>query len=596
MTSTLSRRGFVVGVGGALAAACAAGGGTDRGAAAPSGGAGGGDGARSFDAFAADYLRRYLELTPTDATQIGEHRYDGRWPDLSAAGEERERHLLADVRRDLASFDPRSLPEQQRVDHATVANTVALWQFSLDELKDAERDPLHFTRIVGDGLDPLLTRDFAPLEVRQKSLAERLRGLPQVVAAAKARLREPPRLHTETAIEQNKGLVDLCSDPSVPRDAAAVARAALEDFQRFLEGELLARSTGELRLGRARFERKLALTLDDDVDCDAVVRSARELLDTTRKQMIETARAVWSELARAGGTASQAPPPAEADLVRVVLARLAEDRSTNATIVGDATAILDQATRFVREHDLVRVPDEPCRVIEMPEYRRGVAIAYCESTGPLEKKQETFFAISPTPKDWPAARAESFYREYNRSMLSDLTVHEAMPGHYLQAMHNNAFKSDVRAVFANGAFVEGWAVYGEWLMSEKGFGGPRVRLMREKMVLRLCANAILDHGVHAGTMTEQQAMELMVKDAFQEEGEAVAKWKRARLTSAQLTTYFHGLDQMTKLRRATKGSLSERAYHDKLLGFGSPSFRYLRALMSGAPAPGAAGTPSIARR
>ncbi len=172
----------------------------------------------------------------------------------------------------------------------------------------------------------------------------------------------------------------------------------------------------------------------------------------------------------------------------------------------------------------MRLPNEPCKVIEMPEYRRGVSVAYCDASGPLEKKQETFYAIAPTPKDWPRKRAESFYREYNRSMLAELTVHEAMPGHYLQLMHNNEFPSKLRAVFSSGAFVEGWAVYAEWLMAKYGFGGPRVRMQRQKMTLRLAANAILDHGIHAGTMEEKEALDLMMNDAFQEEGEAVGKW------------------------------------------------------------------------
>src|SRR5262249_26224581 len=157
------------------------------------------------------------------------------------------------------------------------------------------------------------------------------------------------------------------------------------------------------------------------------------------------------------------------------------------------------------------------------------------------------------PSGWPPKRAESFYREYNKSMLADLTVHEAMPGHYLQAMHANRFHSDIRAVFSNGAFVEGWAMYGEWLMAKHGFGGPTVKIQRQKMLLRACANAILDHEIHAGTMDEKAALRLMTADAFQEEGEAVGKWTRARLTSAQLTTYYYGVAEFAKLRAANEG-------------------------------------------
>ncbi len=148
-------------------------------------------------------------------------------------------------------------------------------------------------------------------------------------------------------------------------------------------------------------------------------------------------------------------PEQKKALIRKVLDALAEERSTNATIVGDAKQLLTEATAFVKQHDLVRVPDEPCGVIEMPEYRRGVAVAYCDASGPLEQKQETFFAISPTPADWTKKRADSFYREYNKSMLADLTVHEAMPGHFLQLMHNNRFPSQLRAVLSSGPFVEG---------------------------------------------------------------------------------------------------------------------------------------------
>jgi len=165
-------------------------------------------------------------------------------------------------------------------------------------------------------------------------------------------------------------------------------------------------------------------------------------------------------------------------------------------------------------------------------------------------------------------------------MLADLVVHEAMPGHYLQLMHNNKFASKLRAVFSSGPFVEGWAVYGEWLMAEHGFVGPRVKLERQKMILRVTANAILDHDIHAGTMDEAAARALMTGEAFQEDGEATGKWRRARLTSAQLTTYFYGFTQFYELRKAaeTRPGFNERAYHDRLLSWGSPAMKFVRQL------------------
>jgi uncharacterized protein (DUF885 family) len=540
-------------------------------------------------AFAERFLGEYLEKAPTRATEAGEHRYDGRWPDLRVEGEAEERKLVEARLKELEGMPESELSLQARVDRGILENQLRYWRFTLDEIKETEQDPVFYTRLVGDGLDPLVTRDFAPVEERLVSLRSRLSGVPAIVAIAKKRLQRPARIFTETAIAQNVGLIALCEhlpgDFAKDKAAAAAgkdAAAALKDYQTFLEKELLPRSDGSYRLRRARFEKKLRFELDDQVDPDAIAAGARALLDKTLDEMADTARELWPDVMKPEPLPPLTSPAERKAAVRRVLDKLADDHPDNATILKEAGEWLDQATRFVREHDLVRLPTEPCKVIEMPEYRRGVTIAYCESSGPLEKKPETFYTISPTPKDWTKKRSDSFYREYNRSMLADLTVHEAMPGHYLQLMHSNGFPSKLRSVFGSGAFIEGWAVYAEWLMAKHGFGGPKVRIMRQKMVLRLSANAVLDHGVHAGSMDEKEALDLMMSDAFQEEGEAVAKWKRARLSSAQLTTYYYGFTEMTKLRLAHEKApgFTERRYHDRLLGYGSPSMRAARTLMA----------------
>jgi uncharacterized protein (DUF885 family) len=182
----------------------------------------------------------------------------------------------------------------------------------------------------------------------------------------------------------------------------------------------------------------------------------------------------------------------------------------------------------------------------MPEFKRGVAIAYCESPGPLDKTGKTIFrGLADTEKDWSKERKESFFREYNNYMIRDLTVHEEMPGHYVQLAHSNQFHAPtlVRVIFQSGPFIEGWAVYCEQVMAERGYGGPEVKMQQLKMRLRSIANAILDQGIHAGNMTEKEGMDLMTQETFRQEGEAVAKWKRARLTSAQLSTYFVGVTE-----------------------------------------------------
>ncbi|MBK8937000.1 MAG: DUF885 domain-containing protein [Polyangiaceae bacterium] len=550
-----------------------------------------------FTELSAEFLEGYLTLQPVRATEAGDHRFDDRWPDLSEAGDEKLRAFIKVTRDKLAPLELASASAQTRVDAAMLTNQLDLMTLSLDELKPLELDPLVYTGAIGDGLDPLVTRSFGTPEERARALKARLDGVPAVVAAAKSRLKRPPKVHTETAIAQARGLVSFCRESfpvltsAVPSEKGAIEAAAkkagdaLAELLEHLEKEVLPRSDGDFRLGRARFEKKLRLVLDDDVDVEAQAGEAMALLKTTQTEMVESARELWPALFKDRPFAEPKSDEERRVLVQTVLAKLADDRSTDATIVKDATATLEAATAFVKERDLVRVPDEPCQIIEMPEYRRGVAIAYCDAAGPLEPKPETFYAISPTPQGWSPKRVESYYREYNRGMLHDLTVHEAMPGHFLQLMHNNRFPSKLRAVFSHGAFVEGWAVYAEWLMAKHGFGGARVRMQRQKMALRMAANAVLDFGVHAKGMSEKEALGLMMNEAFQEEGEAVGKWKRATLTSAQLTTYYYGFTRMMALRSVheRKAGFSERAYHDRLLSFGSPSPRHLPGLLDGAP-------------
>ena len=547
----------------------------------------------AWQTFASEFLEQYLEREPVGATFEGEHRYDGKWPDVSAQGETSLRTFLAATQQRLAELPREELALQERIDTQILENVLRYRSFALDELRPSEQDPRFYTDLVGDGVDPLVHRSFGTPASRLASLLERLDGIPALVASARQRLQRPSRVNTETAIKQNVGLIQLVEQELVARFPTAGeplrarskrAGAALRELQAFFEQELLPRSDCSFRLGRERFRKKLGLVLQDDVDIDALAASARELLERTQHEMVATAKQIW-ELELLGALPALETPSERKAFVKRVLSRVADDHSTNQSIVGDARQWLAKATAFVREHDLVRVPDAPVQAIEMPEYRRGVSVAYCDASGPLEPTPETFFAISPTPADWNAERTASFYREYNQAMLADLTVHEAMPGHYLQLMHNNAFGSKLRAVFASGAFVEGWAVYSEWLLAEKGFGGPRVKLQRQKMVLRLATNALLDHGVHAGQMDEAEAMALMTDEAFQEEAEAVGKWRRARMTSAQLTTYFYGFTQLLALRRAAEAEpgFNERQYHDRLLSWGSPAPSLLRELVRTAP-------------
>ncbi len=545
-----------------------------------------------FVALAERYIEDLLREAPEFATALGDHRYDGRLNDYSAEAVARRADSDRRFLEELAAIDPSGLSDDNAVDRAILENELRFGVWSAEELREHEWNPRRYG--VGDALYGLLARDFAPLETRLASLKQRLEAVPAALEEARENLASPPAIHTETAIRQNDGAVALIRDeldafldeaPDMREElesARAAAVAALEEYGRWLRDDLLPRSDGDFRIGESRYRAKLAFTLHSDLSMEEILARAEARLAELQDELYDTALPLYLE---AHPAASESERRDRSAVVRAVLDDLADSHPTDMSIVEDARSALDEVTAFTQERRLVSLPGKPLQIIVMPEFRRGVSTAYCDSPGPLEENGETFYAISPTPEDWTDQRKLSFYREYNDFMLRDLTVHEAVPGHYLQIAHSNRARPPtlVRAVFNSGTFVEGWAVYAEQVMAEHGYGGPRFKMQQLKMLTRAVINAILDQKIHAGSMTEQEAMDLMLREGYQEDGEAAGKWIRAQLTSAQLSTYFVGIAEHNDLRDAwiARNGLIEdwQAYHDRVLAHGSPPPKFVRQLL-----------------
>jgi uncharacterized protein (DUF885 family) len=548
----------------------------------------------AFQKIAHDYIEQYLRANPEDATELGDHRFDGQLTDYSTEARAKELATQTEFRNKLNAIDGSQLTGANNIDFRILKENIDYQIFQAEELKQAEWNPLVYMQSLANSLYLLVARDFAPPEQRIPNLRRRMEAIPRVVAQAKANLQHPPSIYTETAVEQTQGAINLVREglapvlgrtPQMKKDIAPIQEktaAALEDYKKWLQKDLLPRSDGNFRLGAEKFRKKLRFALASDLSMEEIMERAQADLKQTQTAIYETALPLYKKYF---SNADSATLSDKHKVTAAVLDKLAEQHPDDATVVGYAKEVVGEATSFVRSHNLVAIPDTPLDVVAMPEFKRGVAIAYCDSPGPLDKTGKTFFAVAPTPKDWSKERKESFFREYNNYMIRDLTVHEAMPGHYLQLAHANEFSAPtlVRAIFRSGTFIEGWAVYCEQMMAEQGYGGPEVKMQQLKMRLRAIANAILDQSIHAGNMTEKEAMNLMMKETFQQEGEAVAKWKRARLTSAQLSTYFVGATEHLDLRAAEQKKLGKdfdlRKYNDRVISYGSPPVKYVRELM-----------------
>ncbi len=547
-----------------------------------------------FQKIAHDYIGQELQANPEEATELGDHRFDGELTDYSAEARAKGLATQKEFRDKLNAFDGSQLTGANNVDFRILKENIDYKIFQAEELKEPDWNLLIYMQSLANSCYLLVARDFATPEKRIASLRQRMEAIPRVIAQAKANLQHPPRVHTETAIEQTQGAIGLVREglaplldraPQMKKELAPLQEktaAALEDYKKWLQTDLLPRSDGDFRLGAEKFRKKLRFALASDLSMEEIMKRALADLQQTQTAIYETAFPLYKKYFPGADDKTLAD---KHKVTAAVLDKLAEQHPDDATIVGYAQKVVAEATDFVKQHNLVTIPDVPLDVIPMPEFKRGVAIAYCDSPGPLEKNGKTFFAVAPTPKDWSKERKESFFREYNNYEIRDLTVHEAMPGHYLQLAHANQFRAPtlVRAIFSSGTFIEGWAVYCEQMMAEQGYGGLEVKMQQLKMRLRAIANAILDQSIHAGNMTEKEAMDLMMKKTFQQEGEAVAKWKRARLTSAQLSTYFVGASEHLDLRDSAKSkagpSFDLKKYNDQVISYGSPPVKYVRELM-----------------
>ena len=557
----------------------------------------------AFEKLANKYIAELMERNPESATQLGVHQYDNRLNDYSLEGVKKDREFTQQYLDDLNKISFDKLSKVNNVDARIFRENLEYAIFQTDVLREYEWNPMNYN--AGGAINNLISRDFAPLKERLTNAKGRLEAIPNVIAAAKKNLKNPPRIYTETAIAQNKGVIGLITGDLqmfvdragmkaelAPAQAKAVA--ALTDYGKWLETDLLPRSNGDFRLGEAKYRQKLKFALSSDMSKEDLLARAEADLKATQNRMFEVAAQLTLQPLNANpdpkrGIAVMNMRIEDTEKKRVIkkiLDKLAEKHPTNENIVAQASKDLKETTNFVRKNNLVTVPTEPVKVIEMPEFARGSAVAYFDSAGPFEKKNETYFTISPTPNEWTAQRKASFFKEYNDYMLQDLTIHEAMPGHYLQIMHSNQFKAPtpIRALFSSGSFVEGWAVYAEQLMAEKGHGGAEVEMQQLKMKLRVIINAIIDQKIHTAKMTEKEAIDFMMNEGFQEEGEAAGKWKRAQLSSTQLSTYYVGSVEVNDIRTAYEakngGKVDMKQMHDLMLSFGSPPAKYVKEMMN----------------
>jgi uncharacterized protein (DUF885 family) len=523
-----------------------------------------------FDKMVDDFVYGSLALSPVGAAATGYHTHNGvsmdeGLDDYSQAAVSNELKFFQDFNLRLGGIDQTKLDREQTADVGIIKNAIGGSLLELQEIQSYKHNPTVYVELIGNALYTPYMLNYAPKEQRFGHIIKRLQKVPTLLDQAKANLVDSPDVWNRVAREENDGNIDLIDSTlrkEVPEalksdydNAAKTAIAALKDFTQWLD-KTLSQKKSDWRLGRDKYAKKFEFTLSTGKSPDQMLSLAEADLRTTREEMAKLA---------------------SPKTVKQALDDVAKKHATPDTYMEEAKKALAQATAFVKEKDLLTLPSRGnLEVIETPAFMRGIyGVGGFNPAPALEPQLGAYYWITPIPKTWPKERIDSKLREYNYYGIQHLTIHEAMPGHYVQLEYANDVQPKsrrvLRNIYGNGAYVEGWAVYTQQLMTDEGYlnNDPGLRLTLYKQILRVLANTILDIRLQTMNMTDQQALDLMINDTYQEKEEATAKLQRAQLSSCQLPTYYSGwkgwLDvrEHEKLRKGAAFKLKD--FHERAL-------------------------------
>jgi uncharacterized protein (DUF885 family) len=532
-----------------------------------------------------DFVFGTLALSPVTASTVGYHKHHGemledKLDDFSAAGIKASINLQRDIEERIAKLDPKVLNPEQRADIGIMQDAIQATRLDIEDVQSYRHNPTIYVELIGNALYTPYVLHYAPADERFKHIIQRLIAIPTLVRQAEQNLVDSPEIWNKVAREENAGNIDLIDGVlriSCPKalgkdytQAAEPALIALRAFNEFLEGTL-AKKTADWRLGKVRYAKKFSYVLATGKTPDTLLREAEADLAQTLDEMVQLA----------------APKTVEEALADVAL-----HHATPHTYIAAAKQSLASATAFVMAKDLVTLPpNSNLQVIDTPVFMRGIyGVGGFNQAPPLEPRLGAFYWVTPIADSWPQARIDSKLREYNESGLAHLTVHEAMPGHYVQAEYANNVQPRsrrlLRSIFGNGPYVEGWAVYTQQLMAEQGYlsdtAGYRLTLAKQK--LRVLANTILDVRLQTLGMSDQEALDFMTKGTYQETEEATAKLQRAKLSSCQLPTYYAGYKGWLAVREHYRamhgGAMSLKQFHEAALREGAVPLPVLDELLN----------------
>jgi len=565
-----------------------------------------GPSAQKFAELSDRFMKDSLALSPTSASQAGYHKHvdaktgktielDALLDDLSLESMAAQRTFYEQWRERFRNETPvSSLDAQDAADWQLIDDQIGLNLLEFEKIQNYRHNPTVAVELIGNALFLPLTQDYASRDIRVGHVLSRVSAIPLLLTQVKQYLSDADPIFISTAVQENDGNIDLIENTiaaEIPAGSplraqydkvAPAAIAALKDFSLWLQNDLAKRPAHRTwRLGKELYDQKFKLVMETDVTPEQVLADAEAGLQSVRAEMLQLALPMHKPMYPDHGDHSELGVHERQNLIITeVLHKISDEHPRPEDLQKAIEADLESIKQFIREKKIVSLGTrDNLKVIPTPMFERGIySVAGFHSAPPLEPQAEAEYWVTPIDPKMPPDKAESKLREYNNYTLEWLSIHEALPGHYVQFEHLNNIQPErrrlLRSLFANGAYVEGWAEYIAQVMMDEGFlnNDPRFRMVMRKIRLRLLANTILDVKMQTMGMTDDQAMDLMTKDAFQTQAEAEGKLVRAKLSSTQLPTYYVGLREWLALRKKYQAAAGKNfdmlKFHDLVLDQG----------------------------
>ncbi|HNE50871.1 MAG TPA: DUF885 domain-containing protein [Chitinophagales bacterium] len=546
----------------------------------------------NFDMYKKAFTERLWKIYPEWASSIGYHKYDAILVIPNKANREKELLFTKEELKRLNHFSLDSLSDLNKIDFHLIDNFLksSIWQ--INTLKGYEWNPSMYN--VGESFAYILNENYAPLSKRINSIYSKLKNVPAYYEAAKVNIKNPSNEHLQLAIQQNEGalsvfendfidsLKELSLTPELKKEYFKrndTAIAAIKSYIKFLQ-DFKNEHPRSFRLGSELYAEKFNYEIQSQYSVQEIYEAAEKRKDYLHTEMFKLTTQLWPKYF--GNTPM---PPTQLSAIKRMIDTISVQHVERANFQTEIEKQLPALIKFVREKNLLYLdPNKPLKVRKEPGYMAGVAGASMSSPGPYEKNGIAYYNVGSLA-GWSDEKAESYLREYNKYVLQILNIHEAIPGHYVQLVYSNKAPSIIKSILSNGAMIEGWAVYSELMMLENGYGNnePEMWLLYYKWNLRSVCNTILDISVHTKNESKDEALDLLMNQAFQQKTEAEGKWHRVQVTSVQLTSYFTEFYEITKLREAYKKKMGNayklKNFNEQFLSYGSSPVKYIRQIL-----------------